>query len=295
MKNDGRHVNSKDSADYIRIVSEPDSGTTLYNIKEYYTSGKLKFISKTSKIDPPVYKGQGVEFYPTGNRKEVAVYKGGKTDGNDFEYYPNGKLYRATWYPAPKATDPHFRTDYKIMANNDSTGKHMLVDGNGYYIGYRDDFKKIEEEGNLKGGLRDGDWKGTEPNKITFIEKYDNGKLLSGQAADSTGAVVNYTQRRIEPAFNGGEDAFDNFLVENIRYPVNARRNNVQGKVFIRFLVEKDGRLTSFKVLNNGGSDELAQEALRVLKKSPKWKPGIFYGRAVVVEYTVPLNFALSD
>ena len=86
------------------------------------------------------------------------------------------------------------------MACNDSIGKELVVNGNGYYIGYDSDFKNVEEEGNLKSGLRDGKWKGSNGNEkshITFAEEYDNGKMISGQSVDKDGLAVNYITRSI--------------------------------------------------------------------------------------------------
>jgi protein TonB len=102
-----------------------------------------------------------------------------------------------------------------------------------------------------------------------------------------------FTAVEREPAFPGGPDAFRTYLGKNIRYPAVAKENNTQGKVFLSFVVERDGSLTDAKVVRGigGGCDE---EALRVLKASPKWKPGIQNGRPVRVLYTIPVSFTLS-
>jgi protein TonB len=96
-----------------------------------------------------------------------------------------------------------------------------------------------------------------------------------------------------EPKFPGGEDAFIRYLGKNIRYPAVAKENNTQGKVFMSFVVEKDGSLTDIKVVRGigGGCDE---EATRVLRQSPKWTPGVQNGRKVRVAYTIPISFTLS-
>jgi len=72
-----------------------------------------------------------------------------------------------------------------------------------------------------------------------------------------------------------------------------AKENNVSGKVFVTFVVEKDGSLTDVKVVRGIGSG-CDEEAMRVLKASPKWKAGIQNGRPVRVQYTMPINFALQ-
>lgn len=94
------------------------------------------------------------------------------------------------------------------------------------------------------------------------------------------------------PEFPGGLEQFYKFLQHNIRYPAVAFENKVQGKVFVTFVVEKDGSLTNIKEVHGigNGCDE---EAVRVMKISPKWNPGTQNGRAVRVLYTMPISFTL--
>ncbi|MES2278289.1 MAG: TonB family protein [Bacteroidota bacterium] len=94
--------------------------------------------------------------------------------------------------------------------------------------------------------------------------------------------------------FPGGLDKFGAYLGKNIRYPAVARENNVQGKVFLQFVVERDGSLTDIKVVRGIGSG-CDEEAVRVIKASPKWKPGMQNGRAVRQQYTVPISFTLAE
>ncbi len=298
LKNNGKEVSTKDSADFIRIISEPDSGSVLYNLKEFYISGKPKLISTTVNVEPIMLQGQCIRFFPSGKRQEFANYKKGAKSGEVFEYYPNGKLYEVRQYDDnKKGKYQGVDGEYTITTCNDSTGKSLVVDGNGYYIGFDADFKYIFEEGNLKAGFRHGDWKGQQVYKkreFAFTEQYDNGKLLNGQTVDSAGNKINYAKREIQPEYNGGEQAFGHFLVHNIRYPRYAKEHNVQGKVYITFVVESDGSLTDIKVVRSPGGG-LTEESIRVLQMSPNWIPGKQFGRPVRVQFTVPINFALSD
>jgi len=102
-----------------------------------------------------------------------------------------------------------------------------------------------------------------------------------------------FTAVEQEPSFNGGIDKFYKYLQNNIRYPAVAKENNVQGKVFVTFVVEKDGSLTDIKVVRGIGSG-CDEEAMRVLRNSPKWKAGIQNGRPVRVQYTMPISFTLQ-
>jgi TonB family protein len=95
------------------------------------------------------------------------------------------------------------------------------------------------------------------------------------------------------PTFPGGDAAFNKFLSVTVKYPKAARESNIQGRVIVSFVVEKDGSLTDIKVIRGigYGADE---ETVRTLKKSPKWNPGKQNGKLVRVAYSVPVNFALS-
>lgn len=96
------------------------------------------------------------------------------------------------------------------------------------------------------------------------------------------------------PEFPGGGTAMEHFINENIKYPPAAKEKGIQGKVYIQFVVEKDGTLTDFKV-RRGAHPLLDAEALRVLKLMPNWKPGSMRGKKVRTRYTVPIIFALSQ
>jgi len=96
-----------------------------------------------------------------------------------------------------------------------------------------------------------------------------------------------------EPRPLDGFEKFYKFVQYNIRYPARAFENNVQGKVFLTFVVEKDGSLTDIKVIRGIGSG-CDEEAVRVVSISPKWKPGIQNGRIVRAEFTVPITFTLT-
>jgi TonB family protein len=96
------------------------------------------------------------------------------------------------------------------------------------------------------------------------------------------------------PEFSGGINAFAEYLRKNIRYPTEARKNKIQGRVIISFVVEKDGSLSNIRVMR-GVSGDIDAEALRVIQMSPQWKPGIQNGKLVRVAYSMPIAFTLSD
>ncbi len=94
------------------------------------------------------------------------------------------------------------------------------------------------------------------------------------------------------PQYPGGDEARIKFLIDNMRYPQTAKDNGIQGTVYITFIVETDGSVSDVKVLRGMGSG-LEEEAMRVVKLMPKWKPGMQSGKAVRVQYNMPIRFTL--
>ncbi len=96
------------------------------------------------------------------------------------------------------------------------------------------------------------------------------------------------------PEFPGGQQALFKYLSENVKYPVIAQENGIQGRVICQFVVNKDGSIVDVEVVRSGGDPSLDKEAVRVIKSMPNWKPGKQRGKAVRVKYTVPVNFKLQ-
>lgn len=96
------------------------------------------------------------------------------------------------------------------------------------------------------------------------------------------------------PEFPGGQAALFKFLSENVKYPVIAQENGIQGRVICQFVVNKDGSIVDVEVVRSGGDASLDKEAVRVIKSMPKWNPGQQRGKPVRVKYTVPVNFKLQ-
>ncbi|HVS94817.1 MAG TPA: energy transducer TonB [Mucilaginibacter sp.] len=102
-----------------------------------------------------------------------------------------------------------------------------------------------------------------------------------------------FTAVETNPEFPEGWEKFPDYIKANLRYPVAARNDGVQGKVFLTFIVERDGSLTNIKVVRGIGSG-CDEEAVRLLKACPKWHPGIRNGHTVRVAYATPISFYLG-
>lgn len=96
------------------------------------------------------------------------------------------------------------------------------------------------------------------------------------------------------PEFPGGMDAWVKYIQKNLRYPSMASENGVQGKVFLSFVVEKDGTITDVKVTKGIGFG-CDDEAMRVIKKSPRWKAGMQNNLPVRVRYNMPISYMMQN
>jgi protein TonB len=95
------------------------------------------------------------------------------------------------------------------------------------------------------------------------------------------------------PAFPGGDAALLKFIGSNLKYPVIAQENGIQGRVIVSFVIERDGSVADAVVVR-GIDPSLDKEALRVVKSMPKWTPGKQRGKPVRVKYTLPVTFRLQ-
>ncbi|WP_231569790.1 energy transducer TonB [Hymenobacter sp. APR13] len=134
---------------------------------------------------------------------------------------------------------------------------------------------------------------------VTVKGNTDNPIDLNGLEGEGNKVVEEVVEQKVYqyveqmPVFPGGQEALLQYIGKNIKYPALALRNQVEGKVFIAFVVGPDGQVSDVKVQKGigAGCDE---EASRVIKTLPKFAPGKQNGRAVSVSYTVPVTFAIK-
>ena len=116
------------------------------------------------------------------------------------------------------------------------------------------------------------------------------GPVMAAEEGDE-GEVFQVVEQM--PEFPGGMDKLIEYLSKNIKYPSIAQENNIQGRVIVEFVVNKDGSIVEPKVMRSVDTS-LDNEAMRVIKSMPKWNPGKQRGKAVRVRYTVPVLFRLQ-
>lgn len=113
------------------------------------------------------------------------------------------------------------------------------------------------------------------------------------QQEEENEEVVNFYVIEEKPEFPGGEAAMFQWISKTVKYPEIAKENGVQGKVFVQFVIGKEGKVTDVQVVR-GVDPSLDKEAIRVIQNMPAWKPGKQRGKAVKVSFQLPINFKLS-
>lgn len=158
-------------------------------------------------------------------------------------------------------------------------------------IEVRDEPPTVEKLKEADPGQRD--IKGDPTADIVIAEPVGEGPKREAAVAVDDNKVYDFVSIEKQPEFPGGISKFYGYLSKAIKYPPMAQENNVQGKVFLSFVVEKDGKLTDITVTRGLGSGT-DEEAIRVLKASPRWNPGIQNGKPVRVKYNINVNFTLN-
>ncbi len=281
LKNSGKRVMAKDSADYWMVVKPPDTaGKYPYSVYEYGRDGKVRLKTNANTNDLNLkYQGRYTAYFPNGKTKAAGTYEGGDMKGRQIQYYPNGHLYCIITYNSPGVG--------YFGECRDSTGAVLTTNGNGIWKQFNDDFTEVTAEGKMMNGLQEGEWRFKKSAAEYILLTFKAGQEIATAKSDPT---EEFKPVEVVPSYPGGMEALYQFLQKHIVYPIAAERNNTYGKVLVTFVVERDGQLTEIKV-RRGIGDGCDEEAIRVLKLTSPWKPGTQGGKPVRVAYSIPINF----
>lgn len=153
---------------------------------------------------------------------------------------------------------------------------------------------KLKEDANYKDNKLNGRLQTFWDNgQLKRDDTYELGKLKEGSLYNSDGSPTQYYDYEIMPQYPGGINELVRYISTNIKYPKKARRNGVSGKVVIKFIVDTDGSIQDVTV-EKSVSEELDEEAIRLVKNMHKWQPGLVDGTLTKVYYFLPISFKLE-
>jgi TonB family protein len=258
-------------AKYFRIVNR-DKDKNLSGKAEYY------FLSAGTTTQ---------QLYARGN------YEKNSKNGKWEHWYRNGQLKEIGYYLTVEYGDNYYPgIDYKIESFWDSTGNQLVQQSTGRVVDFFQ--TQLIREGTYVNGQKHGIWQDYfTDGKLRTKEEFEYGVFKEGISFKESGESFTYTIQEMQPQPEGGMPGFMNYIMTSMRYPKEARKKGIQGKVYIQFVVDKDGGIIDVEVLKGigGGCDE---EAVRVMRECPKWSPGIQRGQAVKVRMSIPLIFKLG-
>jgi TonB family protein len=282
----------KTNSEYYEVGIKKN-GIYVDSVYTYFTaSNKLR--STEIRNDKGVRQNYYHQHYENGNLMERSFYKDGVLYDSSSSFYENGRPLAVYFHPERAAfTDMR---EPRLIHYWDSLGVQIVSNGEGRCgCNYMWGPFEYYEEGIVRDGYRDGNWKGFQDDTLRYEEVYEMGVLKEG-VNHHNGQRITYKKNQEMAEFPGGLPALASFLGQNLKYPKSARRLGFEGKVFIAFVVRKTGDHDSFDVVNAKSiHSSLADEALRVARSMPKWKPGTLKGLPVSSRFVLPINFKLDN
>jgi TonB family protein len=276
----------------------------------------LLFLFAKSYAQDTIYL-HGLDDTISVSKEKALYYKTINSNVNSIEvitYYKNGVRVSKVHYSSlkPDVMDGEYES-YFYNGNTNIKGTFKDNKMEGAWIAYNKEKNFLEKKTTYKENVKSGrSYIFYETGKLKRMDIYVRDTLGLSTCYDSVGNVINcamliesdeifadsvgaFSEIDTLPKFPGEVPALMKFLANNMVYPVNARDNGKQGKVIVKFIVNEDGTINNVIVLSNTtGSVECAEEAKCVIKKMPKWAPGILNGKKVKVYYTLPISFKLS-
>lgn len=278
---------SKDSSTYFRTWSFEKQD---YNAFTYYTSSNQ--VKAYEPRSGGSLHGEATYFHENGQVHFKTKYEKGTPYGVVETYYPNGKLQKIQSYDSVntrKLIAP------LLLQYYDSAGNQLVKNGSGEVIEYSIGKQGLQlNHGWVKNGLKDSVWLTHYPNgKLFYREEWIQGKFLIGKSYNEKGEPSEYKELDTQAGPKGGMAAFYKHVNEKMNYPKEAKRLGIEGRVFVEFVVERDGTLSNIRVVR-GLSTDCDHEAVRVVGTSPKWKPGLQKGQPVRSKFNLAIIFKLS-
>lgn len=296
---ENKETKKPEEAFYYREIIIPEEEKASIQVREkYIDTDKTKLFGYYNNIADKIFVGSKLQAYSSGKIKSKEKYSfDGKLIDTAEYYHPNGKLRIAYQYLYETDKDKTKVTDTLLLIFRDSLGNTHLTNGNGYVEEYMENNLTQKaphtiEKGKYENHKRTGEWTGTfMDGKYSFVENYEKGKLTSGISKDSINTEYSYKENNfmVAPDYPGGIVVLRNFMAANFVYPQEAIKNRINGTVKLAFTVDKNGDVKNIKIDQDLGYGT-GESAVRTLKRTKKWSPGIMRGVPVNVAYTLPLR-----
>lgn len=316
----GNYINDLKEGDWIytrnrKTVSVLKYSNGILKGKQigYHENGQI-----ASELNFSKGKHDGIDkrYFINGAIKEITHYKNGMLHGENIHYSKDGRIISKLSY----YNNTPFSLDVKSDTTINPYYSGNLKNGNGtlYTNSIINNKKQIRLERHIKDSLLNGKIIGYNSNgNVAFTGQYKNGFMVDKWDFYGPSGIVNrsktykltdetknipsgsstvglnetYLQMEYEPTFeNYTQGFFEQYISRSVNYPASCLYKGIRGKVFVRFVINKEGVLENVE-LENSVHPLIDQEAVRVIMSSPLWTPGFSSKIPVKVSYTVPINF----
>ncbi len=267
---------------YIRVIKDFQLNKDLYEISDFYKSGKIEMKGTSKSKDGFSKDGQFIYYYENGNKKQMIKFVDSLPNGKRFEWYENGNIKLEEEYIEDKKK--HNSAELKINQYWNSKNIQTVIDGNGDYDEINENFFA---SGKIKNGFKDGLWEGYDKQAgYTFSENYENQKIISGVSIDSNKVEHKYNVLETRPEPKKGMNDFYRHIAKTFKTP---EVQGLKGKVFVKFVVDTDGSIKDLKVLKDVGYGT-GEEAVKAIASYGDWIPGEQRGRKVRATFSLPIE-----
>jgi TonB family protein len=258
---DWKEVQEKDRAVFYRTVEDQPDG--LYLVKDYYMSGQLQMQPVICKAYTPKleWEGNTILYHENGKVKEEGFFKNENRQGLHKYWYSNGKPHKIGWHEGERIEKYH-----QYWSVN---GEELLKNGNGTITEFS------ETNGN-----------------IYYFDVRDSVSIGSYSYNEAVGDTIYFFVEKL-PEYNGGREKMYRGISANLKYPASAVRANIEGTVYISFVVDEQGHTIAHQLIK-GISSDCDEEALRVVKLLNDWNPGMHRGKPVKVKFILPIKYKLD-
>ncbi len=273
----------QEKAIYYRLTNEINTKNPSGTLTDYYMDGS---VYRRGKYLSGKKNGSFTYFHKNGQTESSGNFVNENKTGEWKEFYEDGSPRQIMVY----RDDQSFVDKYW-----DEKGQLQVDQGTGYYQAYFQYINiTLREEGKLLDYQREGLWKGfTAEGKLYCEEQYQQGKLINGYSWDDLGNKYTYDEKTTPAAPAEEINAFYQFVGKHLDYPVFARKNNIEGKLLMQFMIDKNGELINLQFISSP-HEVLNKEAERVMRMYEHWQAGKVMGQAVKMSFILPLTFSLS-
>jgi len=244
------------NAEYYRIVQPQNDG---FLVRDYFKSDTLEMEAFCKRLTPKMeFHGSAVWYHPNGKVKKEGTYTEGKPSGRFTEYYENGGLRSKIFHEGDEIKYEQFWSE---------TGTEILSNGSGLV------------EPAVTGGT-------------TTLEIVDS-KLFSAYEIRAQEGDTIYMTAETQAEYKGGHPKLSRDLQSLLTYPRSARKQGIEGTVFVMFVVDKKGKIAEPKVIK-GISQACDEEAARVVSQLGEWVPAMHKNKIVKTRFVLPIKFQLT-